>query len=90
MPLWFDLLRTPMAAPETRTLKRMRVTLLALFVVLAISSAWLSPLAILFGQRVVLLIGALFIGTVFYGALYATRKHLADTAYLDSLGEETP
>ena len=29
MPLWLDLLRTPMAAPETRALKSMRMTILA-------------------------------------------------------------
>ena len=28
MPLWLDLLRTPMAAPETRALKSMRMTIL--------------------------------------------------------------
>lgn len=39
MPLWLDMLKTPMAAPETPRLKTMRRTFQALCILCALTSA---------------------------------------------------
>ena len=44
MPLWLDMLRTPMAAPETRDLRRLRRIWQVLCLLLAASVAGLQPL----------------------------------------------
>ena len=50
MPLWLDLLRTPMAAPETRALKSMRMTILVACGLLVGSIAALAPLRAAIGN----------------------------------------
>lgn len=44
MPLWLDLLRTPMAAPETATLKRMRLVWQSLCFSTAAGAAFFGPI----------------------------------------------
>ena len=44
MPLWLELLRTPMAAPETSDLRRMRRTWQALCILLALVVGGFGPL----------------------------------------------
>ncbi len=82
MPLWLDLLKTPMAAPETRDLRTMRKTMQLLCVACAIGVLAISPLVRLFGQTASFLVGALLITTALHVALYVYRKHRADNAYL--------
>ncbi|BBF72623.1 hypothetical protein EWH08_19095 [Sphingobium indicum] len=88
MPLWLDLLRTPMAAPETSDLRRMRRTWQALCILLALVVGGFGPLRQWVGRPAVAAVAlALLVGTALYTALYLARKQRADTAYLDQLGE---
>ena len=50
MPLWLDLLRTPMAAPETDELRAMRRTFQVLCVLCAVGVLAISPLTSLLGR----------------------------------------
>ena len=87
MPLWLDLLRTPMAAPETRALRRMRFVWQGLCIALALSAGLFSPLQDAFGPAAPCLVAILLVTTALYGALYLVRKPHADQAYLHQLGE---
>lgn len=88
MPLWLDLLRTPMAAPETVALRRLRLTWQALCLTLAANVALLQPLEHVLGRAAACLAAALMIATLCVTILYLTRKHRADCAFLDSPGED--
>lgn len=88
MPLWFDLLRTPMAAPETRELRRMRRTWQGLCVLLALVAGLFGPFHRLGGRVAIAATAAILIGTVLYAALYLARKHRADSAFIGTAGEE--
>ncbi len=59
MPLWLDMLRTPMAAPETRMLRRSRHLWQLLCVSLAISILCLRPLRALAGPSAGVLVRGL-------------------------------
>lgn len=87
MPLWLDLLCTPMAAPETPKLRRMRRTWQVLCLALALAVAGLRPFTAAIGRLAPCLIGALLAATIGYSAAYLLRKHRADKAYLAQLGE---
>ena len=82
MPLWLDLLRTPMAAPETRTLKRMRRTWQSLCLVLAASDAGFGVVQELTGPIAPAIVFVLLVLTLTYTALYLGQKYQADRAYL--------
>jgi len=84
MPLWLDLLRTPMAAPETDDLLVMRRTFQVLCVLSAIGVLAISPLVRLFGRPASFVVVALLITTALHTALYAFRKNRADNAFLDA------
>jgi len=71
MPLWLDLLRTPMAAPETDDLRTMRRTFQVLCVLSGIGVIAISPLVAL-------------ATTALHTALYVFRKNRADNAFLDA------
>ncbi len=88
MPLWLDLLRTPMAAPETDDLRAMRRTFQILCVASALGVAGISPLVALFGRPVSFVVTALLITTALHTALYVFRKNKADNAYLDAAVSE--
>ncbi|ANI80278.1 hypothetical protein [Sphingobium sp. EP60837] len=83
MPLWLDLLRTPMAAPETRRLRRMRLAwqLLCLFTAVAVSL--IAPLRALLGQAAPCIAAALIALTLIQSVIYWVAKQRADTAILD-------
>lgn len=90
MPLWLDLLRTPMAAPETRELRRRRYLWQFLCVTLAVSIFCLRPLRATFGPIVGLLCAALLLAVLVCGIRYFRRKNAADDAWLaerDGQGE---
>lgn len=88
MPLWFELLRTPMAAPETRELRRMRRTWQRLCVLLALVAGLFGPFHRLGGRAAIAATAAILIGTALYTALYLARKQRADSAFVSALGEE--
>lgn len=87
MPLWLDMLRTPMAAPETGPLKAMRRAWLSLCVTLAAAVTLLDPLQAQLGQGAPAMVAALLLATVAITILYLRAKQNADNAWLDKLGE---
>lgn len=87
MPLWLDMLRTPMAAPETGRLKVMRRAWLSLCVTLAAAVMLLHPLQAQLGQGAPAMVAALLLATVTITILYLRAKQRADNAWLDKLGE---
>lgn len=82
MPLWLDFLRTPMAAPETKALRRRRYLWQFLCVALAVSIFCLRPLRAAFGPTVSLLCGALILAVLACGFRYFRAKNTADDAWL--------
>ena len=91
MPLWLDLLRTPMAAPETRTLRRMRRVWQALCFSLAASIGGFGLVEPLFGALAPALVFVQIVLTLLYTALYVGQKQQADRAYLhERLNAHTP
>lgn len=88
MPLWLDLLRTPMAAPETDQLLGMRRTWQVLCVACAVCVLAISPLVAFFGGAAAFAMAALLITTALYTGLYVFRKNRADNAFLDAIGSE--
>jgi len=84
MPLWLDLLRTPMAAPETDDLRAMRRTFQFLCVASGVGVLAISPLVRLFGRPASFVVAALLITTALHTALYVYRKNRADNAFLDA------
>ena len=87
MPLWLDLLRTPMAAPETASLRRLRLIWQMLCLSLAASILFLRPLRPAAGPAAPCGIAMLLVATLACTGVYLVRKHRADTAQLHRLGE---
>lgn len=87
MPLWLDMLRTPMAAPETIRLRVMRLAWLSLCVALAGSVILLEPLQDHLGKAAPCMIALLLTATLTLTIVYLRAKQRADAAYLDQLGE---
>lgn len=88
MPLWLDLLRTPMAAPETRILKAMRFVWQGLCLTLAASLFWFANFRQVAGQAATSFVAGLMLLTSLHTLLYLRAKHRADEAYLALAGEE--
>lgn len=88
MPLWLDLLRTPMAAPETDDLRVMRRTFQVLCVLSGLGVLAISPLVAVFGRPASFVVAALLITTALHTALYVFRKNRADNAFLDAAVSE--
>ncbi|MDF0490573.1 hypothetical protein PX554_20790 [Sphingomonas sp. H39-1-10] len=86
MPLWLDLLCTPMAAPETPKLRRMRLTWQALCVTCALVAGLFSPLRHAVGRAAPIGAALILLATAAYTCLYLFRKQRADRAFLDDLG----
>lgn len=86
MPLWLDLLRTPMAAPETPSLRRTRLTWQTLCLSSALVVGLFRQFHRAFGQLAPLAAALLLIVTVGWTAFYLVWKHRADTAFLDLSG----
>ena len=82
MPLWLDMLKTPMAAPETDQLRSMRRTWQVLCVLCAVGVLAISPLVALLGRAASFSVAALLATTALYTALYVFRKNRADNAFL--------
>ncbi len=79
--LW-ELAKTPMAAPETRSLKRMRLVWLLLCVILALSIGQLALLKSLMGVKGALIPLALLIVAPVLGWRYFRLKRIADDRWL--------
>lgn len=86
MPLWLDLLRTPMAAPETAALRRLRLTWQALCVASALVVGLFTPLRHAIGRVAPMLAAILLLATTVCTAIYFVRKQRADRAFLDASG----
>lgn len=82
MPLWLDLLMTPMAAPEGRTLRRMRYVWQALCVACALCVGFFGQLHRAFGRPAASVAAVLLLSCALYTWLYLARKHQHDTAFL--------
>ncbi|MCW2351781.1 hypothetical protein [Sphingobium sp. B12D2B] len=87
MPLWLDLLRTPMAAPETTGLRRMRFIWQGLCLTTAAGAGLFGPFHRAVGRYAPMTMALLLFVCGVWTGLYLLRKQRADTAYLDSLGE---
>jgi len=87
MPLWFDMLRMPMAAPETVGLRRLRRLWQLLCLSLAASIAGVGSLRAVIGRVAPCMVAVLLLLTLLTTLIYLRRKHHADTAYLAKLGE---
>lgn len=83
MPLWLALLRTPMAAPETPGLRRLRYGWQALCLTLAASIVAQGALRGHLGRLAPAATGILLVAAVLTTILYLGAKHRADTAFLD-------
>ena len=87
MALWLDLLRTPMAAPETAPLRRMRFTWQALCLSSALAVGFFGPFHRIAGQAAPITVIALLVGTLVQTVWYFVRKNKADRDFLKYLGE---
>jgi hypothetical protein len=85
MPLWIDLLKTPMAAPETDDLRTMRRTFQLLCLASGLGVVFISPLVAAFGRPAAFVVAAVLATTALHTALYVFRKNRADNAFLDSI-----
>lgn len=87
MPFWLDLLRTPMAAPETLFLRLMRHVWQGLCVALATTILLIAPLKHLFGSRATFLAAGLILLTATHGLIYFRVKNRADNGGIGQAGE---
>ncbi|HEX7855085.1 MAG TPA: hypothetical protein VF503_15455 [Sphingobium sp.] len=86
MPLWLDLLRTPMAAPETQALKRLRFTWQGLCFASALIVGFFAPLHRAVGRTAAFGAAALLLATATCTIVYLFRKQRADGAFLETIG----
>lgn len=87
MPLWLDLVRTPMAAPETPALRRMRRTWQGLCLLVALVVGFFAKIDATIGRASPCFVAALLVGAGLYTWLYLRRKNAADNAFLERAGE---
>lgn len=83
MALWLDLLRTPMAAPESRRLKRLRIAWQMLCLLTALSVGFISPLHDLLGRTATCLAAGLIAMTFTQTMIYWVAKQRSDSPDLD-------
>ena len=88
MPPWLDMLRTPMEAPETGALRRLRLIWQMLCLMLGAAIIGLQPLSLAFGRAAPCAIAVLLLANICTTAVYLARKHRADTSFLEASGEE--
>ena len=84
MPLWLDMLKTPMAAPETPALKAMRLAIPWSAIGLAIAICALQPLRAVLGAGAGGALAGLVLALVVLVPVYVIAKNRADNAYLDA------
>lgn len=88
MPLWLEMMKTPMAAPETDELRGMRRTFQVLCVASALGVLSISTLVHLFGRPASFVVAALLAITALHTTLYVFRKNRADNAFLETVVSE--
>jgi len=86
MPLWLDLLRTPMAAPETRGLRRLRRCWQTLCLMSALGAGFAGPIHRAGGRPAAATLALLLIATVVCTAIYWIKKQRADQRFLEAMG----
>ncbi len=86
MPLWLDLLRTPMAAPETPALRRMRFAWQGLCLTSALVVGLFGPIHRAVGRPAAFAAAALLLATMTSTVAYLFRKQRADKAFLETIG----
>ena len=82
--MWLDILRTPMAAPETPALKAMRLAILWSAIGLAIAICALQPLRAVLGAGAGGALAGLVLARVVLVPVYVIAKNRADNAFLDA------
>ena len=87
MPLWLDLLRTPMAAPESLTLRRMRLVWQGLCLSVALVVGFFGQVHNALGRAAPCLALALLVAAGLQTCLYLRRKNAADNAFVERGGE---
>lgn len=91
MRWWLDMLRTPMAAPETQALRRSRHLWQFLCIALAASILCLRPLRAHVGAGAGLVCATLLLAAIVCGLRYFRAKNAADDAWLvERAGEGEP
>ncbi|WP_257558465.1 hypothetical protein [Sphingobium sp. CFD-2] len=78
MPLWLDLLRTPMAATETARLRWLRMSWQLSCLATALCVAFIRPMRAVIGQAAPCLAAGIIAITVIQSLLYWTAKQRAD------------
>lgn len=78
MALWFDLLRRPMAAPESRCLRRLRIAWQMLCLLTALCVGFINPLHGLLGKTATCLAAGLIAMTVTQTMIYWVAKQRSD------------
>ena len=89
MLTWLDWLRTPMAAPETRTLKAMRMAIIALCLALIISIAAIDPLRAAIGIGAGAVVAGLLLAMAVLVPAYVALKNRADNSHFEARVAET-
>ena len=89
MLTWLDWLRTPMAAPETRGLKAMRMAILSLSMMVVVSVAAIDPLRVAIGIGAGAVVAGLLLILAALVPVYLIAKTRADDAHLAALLAET-
>lgn len=82
--MWLDILRTPMASPETPALKAMRLAILWSAIGLAIAICALQPLRAVLGAGAGGALAGLVLALVVLVPVYVIAKNRADNAFLDA------
>lgn len=81
MPLWLDLLRTPMAAPETVSLRAKRRAWQLLCLSTALAVGLVTPLRGLVGSAAPRIAALLIVATLLQSRLYWAAKRRADEGH---------
>jgi hypothetical protein len=84
-PLWLELMLTPMAAPETRWRRAMRLTLTGGFIAIALGVPILPFLIRVFGRGGTGMLAGLCLAVMITAQVYAWLKIRADAAHLDRI-----
>ncbi len=86
---WLDWLKTPMAAPETRTLRAMRYAIIAFSLAIVISLVAIDPLRAAIGIGAGAVVAGLLLFLAALVPVYLIMKTRADDAHLTALLAET-
>lgn len=84
-----DWLKTPMAAPETRTLKSLRFAIIAISFAIVISLVAIDPLRAAIGIGAGAVVAGLLLSLAALVPVYLIMKTRADDAHLTALIGET-